>query len=111
MLSSLILLIIFTVQAKDFYSQNNLRKESLDEPAISRKYFQGEHLIYDCETANFACVSSEGFKLCEGKRKSDLYLKKLNLRCAPLKKFENQKSCFKAQLKYIHQGRRQLFCR
>ena len=53
MLSSFILLILFFVDAKDFYSKNNLIKETQDEPAISREYFLGEYLIYDCEKGSF----------------------------------------------------------
>lgn len=110
MLSSFILLILFFVDAKDFYSKNNLIKETQDEPAISREYFLGEYLIYDCEKGSFLCVNDSGFQLCKGRRESDRYLKKISYRCAPLKKYQNQKECIDAQLQFINNPKQKSFC-
>ena len=110
MITLFILLNVFFVDAKDFYSQNNLYKADATEPAISRDYYQGEFLIYDCEKGSFVCVNERGFQMCKGKREGDRYLKKISYRCAPLKKYKTQKDCFAAQLKFVNHPKKKSFC-
>ncbi|MCP4913152.1 MAG: hypothetical protein GY909_08530 [Oligoflexia bacterium] len=80
------------------------------EPRISRKYYRGEHLIYDCKSNHFACVNRESFNLCKENREFDIVERRRNLRCAPLKVFRTQKECFDEQYKQIHNQKIKIIC-
>lgn len=80
------------------------------EPRISRKYYRGEHLIYDCKSNHFACVNRESFSLCQENREFDIAERRRNLRCAPLKVFRTQKECFDEQYKQIHNQKIKIIC-
>ena len=72
---------------------------------ISRKYYEGEFLIYDCKSRHFACVNELSYERCKIARKEGLDSKAERvLECAPLRVFSNFTSC--AQEQYILQHRR-----
>ena len=92
---------------------SNAKEQSGDAPnvRISPKYYRGEYLIFDCQDLHFACVNLEGFQLCQEWRREDLQKKRLQLKCAPLKKFPSQKACFKEQEKQIARPKtKKVFC-
>ncbi|PIP93627.1 MAG: hypothetical protein COW00_03720 [Bdellovibrio sp. CG12_big_fil_rev_8_21_14_0_65_39_13] len=85
-------------------------EKSMLEPIISADYKQGEFLIYDCSGHYFACVNDVSFENCRQSREKDIEDKRSVLSCAPLKKFKNQKECFKEQYEQIHQPKNKIFC-
>jgi len=85
-------------------------EKSMLEPIISAEYKQGEFLIYDCKGRYFACVNDLSYENCRKKREQDVEDKRSILSCAPLKKFNNQKECFKEQYEQIHQPKNKIFC-
>ncbi|MBI2521189.1 MAG: hypothetical protein HYV97_12250 [Bdellovibrio sp.] len=72
---------------------------------ISRKYSEGEFLIYDCQSRHFACVDEASYQRCKSERKTGLDTKASRvLPCAPLKFFSKFADCTKKQ--YVLQHRR-----
>ena len=82
----------------------------IEEPRISNKYYRGQYFIYDCMDHHFGCVNDQSFEECGNWRKADLENRRRLLRCAPLKKFKNQKECFKQQQLQVNNPRAKLFC-
>jgi hypothetical protein len=80
------------------------------EYKISEKYKGGEYLIYDCEKDFYACVNMEGYELCSTKRQAAIALKEKSYPCAPLKKFEDKKSCLLKNYSAIESGKLKRFC-
>ncbi len=86
----------------------NLNK--LVGPKISYKYRLGQYLIYDCIDKHFACVTDYDFQNCQNKRKEAFDDKDFNLRCAPLKKWENYPECINIQYEKMYQNPGLAFC-
>ena len=80
------------------------------ERQISKKYFLGSYLIFDCENQHFACVSERSFRGCQKRRQNALLDKRFHLECAPFKKFPTRKACFQEQAKQIQFPKKKLFC-
>ncbi len=83
---------------------------SKQEPRLSNKWFRGNYLIYDCDSAHFACVNQSSFIKCENQRSERIGDKNPQLGCTPLKKFKTQKRCFKAQYEKLHNQVPKIFC-
>ena len=77
---------------------------------ISTEFRQGNFLIYDCKKRHFTCVNDEGYLKCGNKREYSYKKRKLNLQCAPLKEYINQKRCFKAVYNMVHSIKSKKFC-
>ncbi len=67
--------------------------EAEAEPQISKEYYRGDHLIYDCEGKYFACVDSFSFNLCSKKRTMALETNENNLPCTEFVKYSSQAEC------------------
>lgn len=77
---------------------------------IAENYEAGPFLIYDCKERHWVCVLESYYKDCEASREEDQLLKKLELRCAPITKLSNKKSCFQQQLFLTSQNAGSNFC-
>ncbi|MBT7608119.1 MAG: hypothetical protein HN576_00080 [Bacteriovoracaceae bacterium] len=88
----------------------NFKKKSGPEFLISGTYRNGEYLIYDCKKRHFACVNNDSYANCEKRRKESFELKYSFLPCVPLKKFKEQRLCFKKQVELIGQVPDKKFC-
>lgn len=78
---------------------------------ISRKYSEGDFLIYDCKERHFACVDPLSYEKCENARKLGLDTKAEKvLACAPLKKFSNFYDCAKEQYALQHRRVNKAMC-
>lgn|GEM_PF-2069553 len=87
--------------------------EEVYRPArrISKKYFEGNTLIYDCVARHYACVDSVSLDRCKEDRELALREKKLKiLPCAPLKEFKTFISCAKEQEKLQERRFNREFC-
>lgn len=84
--------------------------KSIEEPRISNKWFRGNYLIYDCDKAFYACVSSRSFVQCTDQRTIRIEERRPALGCAPLKRFDSQKECFKVQYEKMQNQVPKIFC-
>ncbi len=86
------------------------RREPHKSIQISKAFFSGEYLIYDCQKGFFACVDEFGFQDCQAARDHSIEVGKKNLPCAPLKKFPYFEDCENAQKKEIESPKQKVFC-
>ncbi len=95
-----------------FLSLAALAQEETRKPdfQIDDRYKAGEHLIYDCQKKHFACVNLDGYTLCEVARTKSRELKQTELACAPLKSFQNKKSCLLTNYNVIERNAWKRFC-
>lgn len=77
---------------------------------IAENYEAGPYLIYDCVEKHWTCVLESYFEECQNKRAQDITDNMIYLRCAPIGKLPNKKSCFQKQLFFISQNLGQKFC-
>jgi hypothetical protein len=64
-----------------------------DSIQVSREYYSGPNLIYDCLKKSFICVDDDNAKECESNRAKAKKEFKTNLSCAVFKRFETIKQC------------------
>ena len=114
---SYILLTINLSFAQKLDESNLLNKEEKDEtlrrrlePRLSRKYYRGRYLIYDCESRFYACVNLPSYFNCKELREKQKDRKEVLLSCAPLKQFKTQKECFDTNYSLIHRVTNKSFC-
>lgn len=72
--------------------------------SISEEYNSGPYLIYNCLKQYWVCVSEENFKECQEERLQDITDSRARSKCAPVKKFVTEKSCFERQLYLVSQN-------
>lgn len=77
---------------------------------ISKKYYDGQFLIFDCGKSHWTCVDEDGFKEC--KKDRDLAGKdyRRNLVCMPFKEFKTKKECEHFQQKKVNNPEGKRFC-
>lgn len=85
-------------------------QKSIEEPRISNKWFRGNYLIYDCDKGFYACVNNRSFIQCTDQRTIRIEERRPALGCAPLKRFDSQKECFKVQYAKMHNQVPKIFC-
>lgn len=77
---------------------------------ISRDYYSGSFLIYNCQDNYWACVDEYSYELCKLRRESDLNSYDNILRCAPIKKYEEKEDCAKVQVLKMEMSESKAFC-
>lgn len=82
----------------------------IEEPRLSNKWFRGNYLIYDCDKGFYACVNRASFTECTDQRTIRIEERRPALGCAPLKRFDSQKECFKVQYEKMHNQVPKIFC-
>lgn len=93
-----------------FYS-NILRCEILkSDYQIDTINNAGEFLIYDCAKKHYACVDQNSFQNCQEERQKSISLKKSQLSCTPLKKFDDKIACIKGNYKVVDSMTLKRFC-
>ena len=85
-------------------------QKNIEEPRLSNKWFRGNYLIYDCDKGFYACVNRPSFIKCTDQRTIRIEERRPALGCAPLKRFDSQKECFKVQYEKVHNQVPKLFC-
>jgi hypothetical protein len=90
--------------------KRDVLQQKLEEPRLSNKWFRGNYLIYDCDKGFFACVNNTSFEKCKYQRMKRKERREVGLACAPLKRFDTQKACFKVQYEKMHNQVPKLFC-
>lgn len=77
---------------------------------INGRYKAGAFLIYDCEGEYYACVDQDGSDKCRTKREEGIVKKQTRLPCAPLKKFDDKKSCLEKNYEVLEALATKRFC-
>jgi hypothetical protein len=77
---------------------------------INGRYKGGAYLIYDCENEFYACVDQDGSEKCREKRNTSITKKETRLPCAPLKQFEDKKTCLKKNYEVLESVAVKRFC-
>lgn len=77
---------------------------------LSKTWFQGRHLVYDCRYDHFACVGERSFDRCVGYLDEDLSDGKTTVRCTPIKTFADEGECIREQYSIIQKVREMPFC-
>lgn len=77
---------------------------------MNGRYTAGEFLIFDCQGEYYACVDQDGTEKCRENR--DLSIKKKEKRypCAPLKKFDDKKTCLEKNYEVMESLALKRFC-
>jgi hypothetical protein len=83
---------------------------SQDSVQISRKYYSGQFLIYDCASKHWVCVDKDGYEGCRVERDSAKKDFETNLKCSPIKEFKNQKECVEFQRHKTHHPESTKYC-
>lgn len=77
---------------------------------INGRYQAGEFLVYDCQGEYYACVDQDGSEKCREDRDVSIKRKEKRYPCAPLKKFENKKTCLQKNYEVIESLALKRFC-
>ncbi len=80
------------------------------EYQIDDRYKAGEYLIYDCQKQHFACVNKDGYSRCGMARTKSRESKQTQYDCAPLKIFQNKKSCVLTNYDVVERNAWKRFC-
>ncbi|MCB9063152.1 MAG: hypothetical protein H6622_16630 [Halobacteriovoraceae bacterium] len=77
---------------------------------ISREYYEGSYLIFNCDDGHFACVNERGFNYCKDKREYAVARGEYFLPCGPLKKFKDLTECLHEQDQHVYSLFNKSFC-
>lgn len=77
---------------------------------INGRYKAGAFLIYDCEGEYYACVDQDGSDKCRTKREEGIVKKQTRLPCAPLKNFDDKKTCLEKNYEVVEALAAKRFC-
>jgi hypothetical protein len=86
-------------------------KKYVEEVYITNDFKRGPNLIYDCNIKHFACVNKQSFELCQNRENRAMKAKAENRDCRPIRKYEDQPTCFKFQYKVSQKTRMEKFCK
>ena len=93
---------------KEFKSYKKYQEQS----RISRDFFKGKFLVYNCEHKHFMCVNQQGNFLCQSRLEESIKDGYEIKKCIPIKEFKNQKDCFeKGQYKLGAKREISRYCR
>lgn len=91
-------------------SNEELIEEKKSNYQITNRYKGGPYLVYDCEGEFYACVDVDGSEKCREKRDESINKKETRLPCAPLKKFEDKKTCLQKNYEVLEAVATKRFC-
>jgi hypothetical protein len=77
---------------------------------LTNRYKGGPYLVYDCQGEFYACVDVDGSEKCREKRDESINKKETRLPCAPLKKFEDKKTCLQKNYEVLESIAVKRFC-
>lgn len=77
---------------------------------LTNRYKGGPYLVYDCVGEFYACVDVDGSEKCREKRDESINKKETRLPCAPLKKFEDKKTCLQKNYEVLEALAVKRFC-
>ena len=77
---------------------------------ITNRYKGGPYLIYDCVGEFYACVDQDSSEKCREKRDVSISKKETRLPCAPLKQFNDKKSCLQKNYEVLESVAVKRFC-
>jgi hypothetical protein len=77
---------------------------------INARYKGGPYLVYDCEGEFYACVDQDGSEKCRERRDKSISRKETRLSCAPLKKFDDKKTCLGKNYEILESVAVKRFC-
>lgn len=77
---------------------------------ITNRYKGGAYLIYDCVGEFYACVDQDSSEKCREKRDVSISKKETRLPCAPLKQFNDKKSCLQKNYEVLESLAVKRFC-
>lgn len=106
----ILVLVSILFSSVSLYSAEDSEEYKKTDYQINWKYKAGEYLIYDCERGYYACVDKDANESCLKDRNLALEKKEKNLKCAPLKKFQNKKSCVIEDYKVVDINAFRRFC-
>lgn len=81
-----------------------------DTKQISKKYYDGPYLIYNCTKGHWTCVDLDGYKACQKERDQAKTDYKRNLTCAAFKEFPSKKECEVYQQSKVNNPDGKKFC-
>jgi hypothetical protein len=77
---------------------------------LSLLYSRGPYLVYDCQSRHWVCTGKNEVERCKNAREFSIVENEVNLPCAVIKVFEDEKSCQKKQQIVIDGALENRFC-
>lgn len=116
--SKIFLSLFFFLFALGMKAQDVVPSPEVDKDLMAKKsnyqldsrYKGGEFLIFQCSQGFYACVDQDGYDNCTEKRQAAKKDKAEVYPCAPLKKFEDKKSCLRANYGAVESVAKKRFC-
>lgn len=102
--------VLFLLAANVYCETNQTGENHIADYPIDLKYKAGSYLIYDCKRSHYACVDKDGHSSCKEERAFAIQTKEKALPCAPLKKFDDKKSCVLKQYEVVAINAAKRFC-
>lgn len=82
----------------------------LEEYPLDDRYKAGKFLIYDCQKKHYACVNQDGNNSCIERREEGKVKNTQEYDCAPLKSFQDKKSCLLKNYEVVEMNAWKRFC-
>lgn len=122
MMKNVLLFILFSIASKAFSeeaapvvipaakSDDELIETKKSNYQITNRYKGGPYLIYDCDGEYYACVDEDSSGKCRERREKSISKKETRLPCAPLKKFDDKKTCLEKNYEVLESLAVKRFC-
>lgn len=123
MMKNVLLFILLSISVKAFSeeaapvvvpvkapSDDELIETKKSNYQITNRYKGGAYLIYDCDGEYYACVDEDSSVKCRERRDKSISKKEARLPCAPLKKFDDKKTCLQKNYEVLESVAVKRFC-
>jgi hypothetical protein len=83
---------------------------ALEDPQMSRKYFKGGYLMYDCYDRHWVCTTKAMSNACDDQREKAIDRNSLKLPCATWQSYADHDTCAIEQKRLVELGMQFSFC-